>query len=244
MKVMDAILLSTKHPFPSPSMKSGFLFSAYCLQYTDVRAFPNPLPCSAAHLFNLKGLILRAFYRRRNALREVVDIDPELSINRFRRVLALGCTQAFITAPCTLYIFVINVSRMFPWTGLANAHLGFSAIWQVPKSSTTRQGFINDEWDEWVTPFTALVFFLFFGVSRAMWLDYWKGVVSLLASLGWKRNMNAPKRRPISQHQEPAPTMIFHVRTTQLSSAADRYIFGYINWSFYFRSHHDLQLHR
>ncbi|EJC99657.1 fungal pheromone STE3G-protein-coupled receptor, partial [Fomitiporia mediterranea MF3/22] len=109
-------------------------------------------------------LILRTLIRRRNALREVTKVNPEISLDHFRTVIALACAECLFTLPCSIYIFVMNVDHgIFPWKGLADAHWGFSAIWQIPQAELGRNEIILVQWDSWITVFNALVFFVFFG---------------------------------------------------------------------------------
>ncbi|KAL5486162.1 STE3_3 [Sanghuangporus weigelae] len=158
--------------------------------------------------------IFRALIRRRNALREVSLVDPDISLEKFRRVIALGCTQCLFTLPCVLYVVIMNVKDgLNPWKGLADAHYKFSAIWQVPLPMLTEANNRIIQWNGWVTVFVAIVFFLFFGSSIAMWKSYMKGISSFASRLGIALPSKLTRSSSPSDHQGFVAPMVFKIRT-------------------------------
>ncbi|OCB89919.1 fungal pheromone STE3G-protein-coupled receptor [Sanghuangporus baumii] len=161
-----------------------------------------------------KVFIFRALIRRRNALREVSLVDPDISLEKFRRVIALGCTQCLFTLPCVLYVVIMNVKDgLNPWKGLADAHYNFSAIWQVPLPMLAEGDNRIIQWNGWVTVFVAVVFFLFFGSSIAMWKSYMKGISSFASRLGIALPSKLTRSVSPNDHKGIVAPMVFKIRT-------------------------------
>ena len=161
-----------------------------------------------------KVFIFRALIRRRNALREVSLVDPDISLEKFRRVFALGCTQCLFTLPCALYVVIMNVKDgLFTWKGLADAHYNFSAIWQFPLPTLTERDNRIIQWNGWVTVFVAVVFFIFFGSSAAMWKCYMKGIAAFASRYGIRLPSKSSQPRSSDNHRGFVEPMAFKVRT-------------------------------
>ena len=176
-------------------------------------------------ILSFEGFIIRALIRRHNALRSVTQVDPDISLAQLRRVIALGCTECAFTLPCTIYVVISNTNRgIAPWKGLGDAHSGFSKIWQFPAALLTKQDNMIIQWNNWVTVFVAVVFFVFFGFSKAMWSDYYKELVKFAGRLGIKLPERISRTRLSKDQGSLVPAMVFKIRTILDSSMTRRYV--------------------
>lgn len=96
--------------------------------------------------------------------------DTELQASQFFRMFALGCFDAFITLPISIMSLVNNIVVTGPLFQFYQGWTFVHSDWEpllAPTSawSTSKWGVVSVYWDEWLSPFFALVFFALFGLT-------------------------------------------------------------------------------
>lgn len=98
------------------------------------------------------------------------SFGAQLNQSQFFRIFALGCFDSFITLPITITRMVINIVRTVPQFTFYPGWTSIHSNWEpglLPKSkwSISKLGVFEINWDEWVNPFYAMVFFGLFGLT-------------------------------------------------------------------------------
>lgn len=142
----------------------------------------------------------------------MIASDPAVPYRRFYRVLALGCVDAALTVPCSAFLVWANATQVgpvVPWTGWAAVHAGFARIAQVPAAAWRGAPWAAAtlRWNAWVSPCCALVFFVFFGLSREARADYARAL--RLFGLVWGEKGGAVE-----------PQMVMEFKTASAADAA------------------------
>lgn len=155
-------------------------------------------------------------------MKETLDSSEELDQSHFFRMFALGCLDSLITLPIAILGLVTNIIGTGPFFRF---YLGWTAIhsdWEptlFPKSvwSIVRWNVYSLNWDKWINPFWALVFFSLFGLTPE-------------AKKGYGRLFRYLRRpfgiRQVESTKESLPKMFGHdgeANTTFTSNVSNRY---------------------
>ncbi|KAA1466859.1 STE3-domain-containing protein [Dentipellis sp. KUC8613] len=144
------------------------------------------------------ALTLRSFFRRRAQFSEFVTSHSSLTIHRYFRLMALAMTDVLFTVPISAYGIYLNATAnsMSPWRGWADAHFDYSNVDQIP-AAIWRTNYSNElsiELSRWAVPFSAFVFFGFFGFALEARKNYGKAFWTVAKILGRIK----PSRLPAS----------------------------------------------
>ncbi|KZV82019.1 fungal pheromone STE3G-protein-coupled receptor [Exidia glandulosa HHB12029] len=127
-----------------------------------------PLVLSVGSL-TFASLALRHFLIRRVEFeRHLRDSQSALTTSRYMRLMALAVCEIFWGTTLGAYVVFLNISvdGLRPWTSWADVHYNFSRVAVYPRyliGSWQKQNLFLS-W--WITPATALLFFIFFGFSE------------------------------------------------------------------------------
>lgn len=154
------------------------------------------------------------------------SFDAELNQSQFFRMFALGCFDSLITLPISLMTLVVNIAGNGPrfkfYQGWTAIHSGWEPL-IVPKSiwSTSKWVVVSVHWDEWISPFWALVFFSLFGLTSEARQGY-RGLFQFIGRpFGIKQRANT---------EEGLPDVVFQsgrgTNATLASNISSRYVLG------------------
>lgn len=150
------------------------------------------------------------------------SFDMELNQSQFFRMFALGCFDSFITLPITITGLVGNIVGTGPLFSFYQGWTFMHSNWEpelFPKSmwSSIKWNVFSLDWDKWVNPFWALVFFSLFGLTTDARKGY-RRVYRLLI-----RHFSV---RPAESMKESLPDMFGIAREasmTATSNVSNRY---------------------
>lgn len=103
-------------------------------------------------------------------MNEYLDSSDEgISQSHLLRMLGLGCFNVFFALPINVtsdVIFIISQDSLQFYQGWTAIHSDWKPI-LFPKSlwSAEKWNSFTVHWDEWINPFTALMFFALFGLT-------------------------------------------------------------------------------
>ncbi|TFY54063.1 hypothetical protein EVG20_g9864 [Dentipellis fragilis] len=124
------------------------------------------------------ALTLLSFFRRRAQFSEFITTHSSLTINRYFRLMALAMTDVFFTVPISAYGIYLNATTNSPnpWRGWADAHFNYAKVDLIPAAMwrTNRSTELSLELSRWTVPFSAFVFFAFFGFALEARKNYSK----------------------------------------------------------------------
>lgn len=136
----------------------------YCREYTRPRYVS--LPDSS-----MTAKIVFVFYRRHRELNEFLASCTSISRGAYVRAMALGCLDALVTLPIVILNIVLAVlESMTPFVfypGWSELHSNWTPL-ITPKSEWAPDfwGVFAIKWNEWISPFFALIFILLFGFTE------------------------------------------------------------------------------
>ncbi|KAF5353484.1 hypothetical protein D9756_007950 [Leucocoprinus leucothites] len=121
-------------------------------------------------------LTLRAFVRRRLEFAHILAAHPSITPWRYFRLMALAMTDLLFIMPLATFVIWLNAtsSPLQPWIGWDDTHFDYSRVGQYPAILWRRQPRVLAamEFNRWVVPVCALVFFAFFGVAEEARKNY------------------------------------------------------------------------
>ncbi|KAG8809402.1 a-factor receptor, partial [Serendipita sp. 399] len=134
-------------------------------------------------------LTVRAFLRRRSTFNELLRSQGTgLNVHRYIRLMALASTEVLFVFPMTLTLFIrnITVGKPLPYRSWAYVHSNFGRIQYISRFFLTRskETVILFEISRWCMPFSAILFFLFFGLASEARKQYKRTWNSLMRQLG------------------------------------------------------------
>ncbi|TFY76225.1 hypothetical protein EWM64_g7786 [Hericium alpestre] len=136
-------------------------------------------------------LTLRSFFKRRAQFSEFMTSNSSLTINRYFRLMALAMTDVLFTVPISAYGIYLNATSnsMSPWRGWADAHFNYGKVDLIPSAlwRTSYNNEVSVELSRWLVPFSAFVFFGFFGFALEARRNYAKVFWAVASRLGLKR---------------------------------------------------------
>ncbi|KAG8796921.1 a-factor receptor [Serendipita sp. 398] len=161
-----------------------------------------PFPSSTQVCFSLKQplpsldiyslflvLTVRAFLRRRSTFNELLKSQGTgLNVHRYIRLMALASTEVLFVFPMTLAVFIRNVtaSKPLPYRSWNYVHSNFGRIQYISRFFLTRskETVILFEISRWCMPFSAILFFIFFGLASEARKQYKRTWNALMRRLG------------------------------------------------------------
>ncbi|KAI0060057.1 fungal pheromone STE3G-protein-coupled receptor [Artomyces pyxidatus] len=163
---------------PHPDTALGHRFNIYegigCYPFTFNTTLAYPLVVVWPLVIGLISsgycfLTLRTFLQRRVDFSSITSANSALTVNRYFRLMAIAMTDVVITVPISavgIYLG-LTASVVSPWRGWADAHFDYSKVELVPAVlwRANRLNEVSLELTRWSTPFSAFVFFIFFGFA-------------------------------------------------------------------------------
>ena len=148
-------------------------------------AWPIPIGLVSATYCTLT---LRAFFQRRRQFDQLMSSNPNLTFNRYFRLMGLAAVEVLFTIPLTIYNIVQNVrlAPIYVYRGMADLHWGFSRIEQQP-AIVWRQDpnlVAAMQFRAWAAIGCALLFFCFFGLAEEARKHYRSALTSVTKRLG------------------------------------------------------------
>ncbi|KAJ7210712.1 putative fungal pheromone GPCR, STE3-type [Mycena pura] len=172
-------------------------FPAYFLSFI----WPPVIGCISA----VYGVFtLRAFLRRRAASSQFIapsgsSKNPGLTSSHYLRLMALATADIILTTPLGFFFIYLNRSQMplRPWISWADTHSNFSRVQQVPAFAwrAQRMSALGIQFARWAAPFSALMFFAFFGCAADARRNY-AIAFNALATTFWRIAACIGIRRP------------------------------------------------
>lgn len=120
----------------------------------------------------------------------MLSADPTMSRSVYYRVMILGCVDAILTLPISIFMLATDIiplpDTFYP--GWRKEHSGFSTIpttraseWSKDTMST-----LSVKWDLWVNPFVAISVFVLLGLTREARATYRRLFWRVMRPLGIK----------------------------------------------------------
>ncbi|KAH9943341.1 STE3-domain-containing protein [Epithele typhae] len=200
------------------------------LSYFLYVAWPIPIGLVSA---TYCSLTLHAFFKRRRQFKELMLNNPNLSFNRYFRLMGLAATEILFSVPLSVYNIVVNLrlTPIYQWAGLDDLHFGFSRIDQIP-AIVWRQipGFESAfAYRIWITVGCGIAFFLLFGFAEEARKHYRSAFESVARRVGFttlgRSNHSSSSFGPKSGDAEvtiPSFVQRSHVRRNSLESFSGR----------------------
>jgi len=144
------------------------------------------------------------------------------------RLMALACTEMFLTTPLALLQMIIGLTGqpLEPWRSWADTHSNFSRVLLIPSILWRNGGMsvVALEITRWSAPLCALMFFLFFGFAEESRRNYRRVINSILVTCRIKRettsvSSSSTPSKPwyVSLPLGPDPRLHLSSRLRQLS---------------------------
>jgi len=141
------------------------------LRYVPAIVSVHPVPDSFP-----QGLALWEFNKRRIQFSQLLKSNTSLTLSRYFRLMALAMTEMFSTTPLAIFVIYLNAttSEIGPWRSWDDTHFDYFRVNQYPSVlwHLNHQLVISMELTRWVAPFSALVFFGFFGFAQEAQKQY------------------------------------------------------------------------
>ncbi|KAG8835259.1 a-factor receptor [Serendipita sp. 399] len=168
----------------------------------DYGCWPSIYPSVAAYILILPWpwiisaisivysvLVVRAFLQRRSTFNELLKShSTSLSVNRYIRLMALASIEVLFVFPISLYIYVRNVIKVppRPWVSWGYVHSNFSRVGYISRFLLDLQPetAVLMKLSRWCMPFSAILFFLFFGMASETRKQYRRGFEKALQTVG------------------------------------------------------------
>nr|AAQ96344.1 pheromone receptor Rcb2 B44 [Coprinopsis cinerea] len=116
------------------------------------------------------SLSLYEFNRRRLQFNAFLNSGTSLTSGRYLRLMALATTEMMLTTPLSIFIIYLNatVSPIEPWISWADTHYDYWRVGQYPRVlwQLNHLLVVSMELTRWLAPFSAIVFFIFFGFAE------------------------------------------------------------------------------
>ena len=126
---------------------------------------------------------------------KTVSLGPNVSTGIYYRMMILGCVDAIITLPLSIFLVVtdLNPPPTSFYPGWDEVHANFSTIPTIPASEWEQDFWssLSTKWDLWCNPISAVPFFALFGLNRE--------VRAVYRSLFWKALSPFGFKKPIEQ---------------------------------------------
>ncbi len=128
------------------------------------------------------------FYMRDRRFRQLLSATPNLSRNRYIRLMAISTTEIFGTIPLgTLYIVRDAKEGVDPWRGWGYTHDNYSAVYQFPSSvwKNNSNSVFDLEMYRWSLVLCAFIFFALFGFADEARKNYRRVYTSIASRIGF-----------------------------------------------------------
>ena len=138
--------------------------------------------------------IIQTYFLYRREVLEILDSNPEIYPEKYRRFLLLGCMDVLITLPMEVFQLILGALQA-PlqdfWLGWSLTH-NWDQIPQVTaeewKTDLGAAANAQIRWAEWRSSVFAVVFIVIFGLSKEARATYKRGFWSIVKPFGWKQS--------------------------------------------------------
>ncbi|KZV93647.1 fungal pheromone STE3G-protein-coupled receptor, partial [Exidia glandulosa HHB12029] len=137
-------------------------------------------------------LSIRAFWHRRSEFNELLrSHSTGLTSSRYFRLMALASAEIIVGLPFAIFFFVVGIKHngVAPWISWDDTHYNFSRIDYYVTYQLKRAGpgvYVSYQMSRWAFPFTAFIFFAFFGFAAEARKNYRMAFFRVLAPFGIK----------------------------------------------------------
>jgi pheromone a factor receptor len=117
----------------------------------------------------LSVLVLRWFLMRRRQFTAVLASSSSgLNTNKYIRLMALSLTELAFGVPVAIYVFVANLTgqELNPYTSWEDVHHNFDTTYSITLDMISPDDARAVEFSRWVGVITAIIFFIFFGLTQ------------------------------------------------------------------------------
>ena len=128
------------------------------------------------------------FYMRDRRFRQLLSATPNLSRNRYIRLMAISTAEIFGTIPLgTLYIVRDAKMGVDHWRGWGYTHDNYSAVYQFPSSvwKNNSNSVFDLEMYRWSLVLCAFIFFALFGFADEARKNYRRVYTSIASRIGY-----------------------------------------------------------
>lgn len=177
-----------------------------------------PLLLSVGSLIQA-ALALRHFVLRRAAFeKHLRDSESSLNTSRYMRLMALAISEMLWGTTLGSYITFTNIkqSGLRPWTSWESVHYNFSRIALFPTFVLTKWQRNNLLLSWWISPATALLFFLFLGLSEEAIEGYTRALRRMRRIVLRKRENTTTEE----SSSDPRATGIYPLKTRRTNGSS------------------------
>jgi pheromone A receptor len=128
------------------------------------------------------------FYMRDRRFKQLMSSTPNLSRNRYIRLMAISTTEILGTIPLgTLYIVRDAKEGVDHWRGWKYTHDNYSAVYQFPSSvwKNNSNSVFDLEMYRWSLVLCSFIFFALFGFADEARKNYRRVYVSIASRIGY-----------------------------------------------------------
>ncbi|KAH6907369.1 pheromone receptor Rcb2 B44 [Coprinopsis sp. MPI-PUGE-AT-0042] len=135
------------------------------------------------------GMALYHFNMRRIQFSSFLNSGTTLTMSRYLRLMGLALVEMCCTTPLAIFVIVLNSKiAPSPYISWEDTHWGYSQIQQVPRAiwGMSKLLTVSFELTRWLAPFSAILFFIFFGFAEEAKKQYAAAFTALLKRFGIK----------------------------------------------------------
>ncbi|KZV83952.1 fungal pheromone STE3G-protein-coupled receptor [Exidia glandulosa HHB12029] len=175
--------------------------------------FGTPLLLSVCSLV-YAGLALRHFAIRRLQFEQHLrDSKSAMTTARYMRLMALALTEMVWGVSLGTFVVFENITQsgLRPWVSFADVHYNFSRVAVFPNFLVPNMAEVLLIW--WITPSTAILFFVFFGFSdeaREGYKSIWRWICRKVFRRDFSQSekiTSLPQYRCVRPLMPPGPTL-------------------------------------
>ena len=142
---------------------------------------------------------MHAFIRRRSEIEGFLSNGVSINRPTYIRLMLLASVGVVFTFPSSIILFYLEVfhaGNPVEWKTWNEIHAQLAQVQQIPKSVWNADGWTAFVvyWYQWVNVFTAILFFLFFGLTSEMMTLYRGAGVAIARSLRCIRTKGDAKK--------------------------------------------------
>ncbi|KAI3609865.1 pheromone receptor STE3_Mr4.1 [Moniliophthora roreri] len=121
-------------------------------------------------------LNLHSFYKRRAQFSQLVATTSAMNTSRYLRLMVLSIVDIMFTLPLGSYLVYVSTNGvpLLPWISWEDTHFNFGRVGLVPALfwRNNSQLSISIEFNRWLGPFCAFLFFALFGFASEAKKNY------------------------------------------------------------------------
>lgn len=166
------------------------------------------------------GMALYHFNKRRIQFSHFLNSGTTLTMSRYLRLMGLALAEMCCTTPLAIFVIALNAQvKPSPYISWEDTHWGYSNVLQVPRAiwGMSKLLTVSFELTRWLAPFSAILFFIFFGFAEEAKKQYGAAITSVLKRCG----INRPSRG------SPLKSTI-DITTKASFASNDKYVYLYL----------------